>query len=83
MTDEGQKANEERAEKLRSNSLRRLARKRDLQLRHSDSGYSLVDSTSGHVDGRRDLTLDEVEGYLTQHRLSEAPGASKKHLTTE
>jgi hypothetical protein len=78
MIDDGQRANEERVAKLRSNSLRRLARKSNLQLRHSDSGYSLVDSTSGHVDGRRDLTLDEVEGYLMQHRLSEAPGVSKE-----
>jgi hypothetical protein len=70
MIDDGQRANEERVAKLRSNSLRRLARKSNLQLRHSDSGYSLIDSIRGHVEGRRDMTLDEVERYLTQHRRS-------------
>jgi hypothetical protein len=57
-------ANAARADKLRTNSLRRLARSHRLELRHSDYGFSLVDETGKRVDGRNDLTLNEVEKLL-------------------
>jgi hypothetical protein len=52
------------ADKLRRNGLRRQARAHGLELRHSDYGYSLIDSGRNRVDGRNDLTLDEVEARL-------------------
>ena len=57
-------ANSERAEKLRLNGLRRRARLRGLELRHSSYGYALIDATGQRVDGRNDLKLDEVEAQL-------------------
>ena len=57
-------ANAESAEKLRSKSLRRRARARGLELRHSDHGYSLVDTERNRVGGRNDLSLDEVATHL-------------------
>jgi hypothetical protein len=57
-------ANTDMSDKLRRNALRRRARTRGLELRHSDSGYSLIDADRNRVDGRRDLTLDEVEKRL-------------------
>jgi hypothetical protein len=56
-------ANREKAEKLRMSALRRLARTRGLELRHSSRGYSL--NTAGkRIDDRSDLTLDEVAARL-------------------
>jgi hypothetical protein len=57
-------ANAEMADKLRRNSLRRRARAHGLELRHSAYGYSLIDARNGRVDGRNDLTLDEVAAQL-------------------
>jgi hypothetical protein len=57
-------ANHERADKLRRNGLRRQARAKGLELRHSDYGYSLVASGGKRVDDRNDLTLNEVETRL-------------------
>jgi hypothetical protein len=57
-------ANSEMADKLRRNGLRRLARSRGLELRHSAYGYALVDAERNRVNGRNDLTLDEVAAYL-------------------
>jgi hypothetical protein len=51
-------------DKLRSNGLRRRARAHGLELRHSDYGYSLIDTARNRVDGRNDLTLDEVAARL-------------------
>ena len=53
-------ANREMAEKLRRNGLRRRARTHGLELRQSSYGYSLIDSARQRLDGRNDLTLDEV-----------------------
>ena len=57
-------ANNERADKLRRNGLRRRARANGLELRHSDYGYSLISPGGTRVDGRNDLTLREVEARL-------------------
>jgi hypothetical protein len=57
-------ANAEMADKLRCNGLRRRAGVHGLELRHSDYGYSLIDIARNRVDGRNDLTLDEVAAHL-------------------
>jgi hypothetical protein len=57
-------ANDERADKLRRNGLRRKARANGLELRHSDYGYSLVSPDGKRLDGRNNLTLREVEVRL-------------------
>jgi len=59
-------ANSDKADKLRRNSLRRLARTRGLELRHTSYGYALIDAERKRVDDRNDLTLDEVESRLSQ-----------------
>jgi hypothetical protein len=66
MTNEGHAANEARVQKLRRNRLRRIAKRSRLQLRHSDYGYSLVDELKNHVEGRNNMTLDDVERYLAR-----------------
>ena len=57
-------ANEAKADKLRRNSLQRLARARGLELRHTAYGYALVDAARKRVDDRSDFTLDDVESWL-------------------
>lgn len=57
-------ANEAKTDKLRRSNLQRQARARGLELRHSAYGYSLVDRAHERVDGRNDLTLDDVESRL-------------------
>jgi hypothetical protein len=57
-------ANEEKAEKLGVRSLKRQAAAQGLQLRHSDSGYSLIDSARKPVNDRNNMTLAEVESWL-------------------
>jgi hypothetical protein len=57
-------ANVAKAEKLRDRSLRRRAGGQGLELRHSAYGYALIDSARKHIDGRSDLSLDEVEAWL-------------------
>jgi hypothetical protein len=64
--DEAREANEAMAHKLKRNGLRRRASARGLELRHSAYGYSLIDGARKQVDGRNDLTLDDVESYLTR-----------------
>jgi hypothetical protein len=71
MTTDASTANEERADKLRRNSLERLARKQGLQLRHSHYGYSLIDRLRNQVDGRNNLTLDDVEQYVERSRVAD------------
>jgi hypothetical protein len=68
MTNEMHDLNEAKAHKLQRNGLRRLARGRGLDLRESSYGFSLVDAYKNRVEGRNDLTLDEIKGYLTQQR---------------
>jgi len=58
--------NEAKHEKLRRNDLQKRARAQGLQLRHSDSGYSLLDAAHKRVDDRGDLTLEEVESCLAR-----------------
>jgi len=53
-------ANREMTEKLRRAALRRQARTQGLELRQSSYGYALIDSGRQRVEGRNDLTLDEV-----------------------
>jgi len=62
--EEGRKASEAMTRKLRQNDLQRRARRSGLELRHSAYGYSLVDGSRNRVDGRNDLTLDEVDAIL-------------------
>ena len=50
--------------KLRRGNLQRRARRCGLELRHSTYGYSLIDASRTRVEGRNDLTLDEVESIL-------------------
>jgi hypothetical protein len=56
-------ANEAKAEKLGVRRLKRQAAAQGLQLRHSDSGYSLFDAARKLVDGNN-MTLAEVESWL-------------------
>lgn len=56
-------ANEAKAEKLGAKSLKRSAAALGLQLRHSDSGYALIDSARRPVNGNN-MTLAEVESWL-------------------
>jgi hypothetical protein len=57
-------ANEDKAEKLLVRSLKRQAGAQGLQLRHSDHGYSLVDTAHKRVQDRNNMTLREVESWL-------------------
>ena len=57
-------ANVEMVNKLRGNALRRRARAKGFELRHSDYGFSLIDADRKRVDSRNDLTLDEVAKRL-------------------
>lgn len=57
-------ANTEMTAKLRRNSLRRRANAQGLRLRHSDYGYSLVESGGKRIGNRSDLTLDEIDAAL-------------------
>ena len=57
-------ANKEMAHTLQRNALKRKARSHGLELRHSSYGYSLIDGARERVDGRNDLTLDEVAKRL-------------------
>jgi hypothetical protein len=57
-------AEKEKVEKLRINRLRRRAGAHGLELRHSDLGYALIDSTRKRIDERSDMTLKEIEAWL-------------------
>ena len=57
-------ANDEKVSKLRVKSLERRARAKGIQLRHSATGYALIDEARKPVDDRHDLTMDEVEAWL-------------------
>jgi hypothetical protein len=57
-------ANAQKLETLRMTGLRRRARARGYELRHSDYGYSLTDKARHRVGDRTDLALDEVAAYL-------------------
>lgn len=56
-------AEEAKAEKLGAKRLKRSAAAQGLQLRHSDSGYALIDSARKPVNGNN-MTLAEVESWL-------------------
>jgi hypothetical protein len=62
--DDGRIANEAKTHKLRRNGLRRRASARGLELRQSVHGYSLIDAGRARVEGRNDMTLDDVDSYL-------------------
>ena len=57
-------ANDAKTEKLRRNNLQRRARACGFELRESAYGYALIDTTRKHVDGRNDMSLDEVDSHL-------------------
>ena len=62
--DGGRDANQAKTETLRRRHLKRRARTLGLELRHSAYGYALIDAERNRVEGRSDLTLDEVESRL-------------------
>ena len=62
--EDGRLANLGKKETLRRRLLQRQARARGLELRHSSYGYALIDAERNRVDGRNDLTLDDVESRL-------------------
>lgn len=57
-------ANQDKADKLRRKSLQRRTKARGVELRHSATGYALIDSARKHVEERSDMSLDEVEAWL-------------------
>ena len=59
-------ANDAKAEKLKRHSLQRDARAQGLQLRHSSYGYALIDATRKPLEGRNDMSLNEVEKTLAR-----------------
>lgn len=59
-------ANQEKAERLGVRSLKRRADAQGFELRHSDSGYALIDSARKPVNERNDMTLVEVETWLNR-----------------
>ena len=62
--EDGRKLNEQKVEKLRTNSLRQRARRFGLELRHSTNGYALIDRAGNRIDDRNDMTLNEIEARL-------------------
>ena len=61
---EGREATDARNDKLRRKNLSRLARARNLELRHSSYGYSLIDAARNRIDDRSDMSLNDVKSYL-------------------
>ena len=59
-------ANQAKDEKLRLRRLERRARDGGYELRHSDSGYALIDASRQPVDGRRDLSLKDLASLLDE-----------------
>lgn len=57
-------ANEEKVVRLRLRGLKRRAGAQGLELRHSDYGYSLIDSGRKRVNDRSNMSLAEVESWL-------------------
>jgi hypothetical protein len=57
-------ANDAKVEKLRRHTLDRRAHSQGLELRHSAYGYALIDAARQPIEGRHDLSLDEVESRL-------------------
>ena len=63
---------------LQRNTLRRKARAHGYELRHSVYGYSLIDAGRTRVDGRNNLTLDEVETHLDGVLSARSAPAAKR-----
>jgi hypothetical protein len=59
-------ANDAKTEKLRRDSLQRSARAQGLELRHSEYGYALIDAARRPLEGRNDMSLNEVESTLAK-----------------
>jgi hypothetical protein len=57
-------ANQEKAEKLRVKGLKRRAGAQGLELRHSDYGYALFDTTRKLVNDRNNMSLSEIDSWL-------------------
>jgi hypothetical protein len=57
-------ANEAKDETLRLRRVRRQAGGEGLEVRHSDYGYSLIDTERKSVNGRNDMSLKEIESWL-------------------
>jgi hypothetical protein len=57
-------ANQASDEKIRVRKLERRARDGGYEIRHSDYGYTLIDTARQPVDGRSDLSLRELTSLL-------------------
>jgi hypothetical protein len=57
-------ANEAKDETLRLRSVKRRAGAAGLEVRHSDYGYALIGTDRQAVNGRKDMSLKEVEAWL-------------------
>jgi hypothetical protein len=75
-------ANEAKAVKLRRNSLTRRARACGLELRHSTYGYALIDAAQKRIDGRNDMTFDEIESCLREAEGTPPTGSSARRRAT-
>lgn len=63
-------ADKAKDDKLKHRSLQRRAREQGIELRHSDSGYALIDAARKPIQDRRDLTLKEVAAWLERGRIN-------------
>jgi hypothetical protein len=61
-------ANQAKDETLRLRSARRSAGAEGLEVRHSDHGYSLIGRDRKSVNGRKDMSLKEIESWLKTAR---------------
>ena len=57
-------ANEAKDETLRLRSVTRRAGAAGLEVRHSDYGYALIGTDRQSVNGRKDMSLKEIEAWL-------------------
>ena len=67
-----------KADTLQRNTLRKKARAHGFELRHSAYGYSLIDGRRARLDGRNNLTLDEVETRLDDVSVARPEPAAKR-----
>jgi len=65
-SEDGRLASAAKRETLQRRLLVRQARAQGLELRHSAYGYALIDAARKRIDGRNDLTLDDVESLLAR-----------------
>ena len=61
-------ANAAKDETLRLRSVRRRAGAEGMEVRHSDYGYALIGVDRKSVNGRKDMSLREIESWLKAPR---------------